>query len=52
MMQVMEVTSPNLAALKRKLDALARMAGERGAQRNAIKWMYVGTQVRLQPDFN
>ncbi|GAX75917.1 hypothetical protein CEUSTIGMA_g3360.t1 [Chlamydomonas eustigma] len=43
-MEMMDLANPNIALLKRRLDALARMAGDRGAKKNAIKWMYISPQ--------
>ena len=44
-MDAMDLSSPGIALLKKRLDMLARLSGDRGAKRTAIKWMYINPQV-------
>lgn len=43
LMDALELTHPTHLILRQKLDALARMAADRGPRKKAIKWMYVAS---------
>jgi len=45
LMDFMDLGSPSIGPLKRRLDLLAKMAGERGLKRNAVKHLYLNPQV-------
>ena len=45
LMEAMDLASPSVTLLKRRLDSLARLAGDRGARKNAIKHLYISAQV-------
>ena len=45
LMDLMDLSNPNIIPLKQRLDAMARVANDRGAKKKLLKWKYISPKV-------